>query len=72
MPTVFFSLVGLSLLFQIAAATLALRLIWITKAGKAWALIATGISLMVVRRLIVLVALVNGDLPNELSLFTRE
>ncbi len=66
------AVMGLSLLLQWTAAALALRLIWITGAGKAWAMIAVGVLLMGVRRAIVLATLLTGgtyanlDLPAEL------
>ena len=50
----------LSILFQLASAILAVRLIWVTKKKIAWFLVASGITLMTVRRIESLVMLVSG------------
>jgi len=50
----------LSILFQLMAAILALRLIWITTKKGAWFLVAAGITLMTVRRLESYLQLVTG------------
>jgi PAS domain S-box-containing protein len=51
----------LSLCLQVAAAVLALRLIRVTGRRAAWVLLAFAISLMVVRRSIVLVRIISAD-----------
>jgi PAS domain S-box-containing protein len=51
---------GLSLLLQVGAAALALRLARITRAHAAGILVAAGIALMALRRLFLLYALVTG------------
>jgi len=53
---------GVSILFQFAAAFSALRLIRVTGKRTAWALIATAVSLMAIRRCITLFRLLTGDL----------
>jgi len=60
---------GVSILFQFAAAFSALRLIRVTGKRTAWALIATAVSLMAIRRCITLFRLLTGDLsrPPDLS-----
>jgi PAS domain S-box-containing protein len=58
----------LSILLQIAAALLALRLIRVTQAKTAWVLIAGAISLMALRRLITLFQMVFLDTPTALDL----
>lgn len=50
-----------SVLLQLTAAFLALRLTWVTGAGRAWWLIATAVFLMGVRRGITLVQSLAGD-----------
>jgi len=52
-----------SILLQLAASVLALRMIRITGWRVAWILIATGIALMALRRLITLAGLLFGALP---------
>lgn len=51
----------LSILFQLAAAVLALRLIRITKQSTAWLLIASATGLMTVRRVESLILLLSGS-----------
>jgi two-component system cell cycle sensor histidine kinase/response regulator CckA len=60
---------GISILLQIAAATLALRLIRVTGRQPAWVLIAMAVFLMAVWRCITLFRLISGDLahPPDLS-----
>jgi PAS domain S-box-containing protein len=58
----------LSILLQITAAFLALRLIRVTQAKSAWVLIAGAISLMALRRLITLFQMVFLDTPTTLDL----
>ena len=50
-----------SVLLQFVAAFLAVRLIWVTGAGRAWGLIATAVFLMGVRRSITLFQSIAGD-----------
>jgi signal transduction histidine kinase len=57
-----------SLLLQLAAGTLALRLIWSTRTSKAWALIACGIFLMAPRRAMLLVDVWSGHGLSSLDL----
>jgi len=57
-----------SVALQFAAAMLALRLTWVTQAGRAWMLIAVAIFLMAVRRSITLLQLMSGDLAQPLDL----
>ena len=54
-------ILAISLLLQIAAAVLALRLIRVTGRRVAWGLVALAISLMAVRRAVTLFQLVAGD-----------
>jgi PAS domain S-box-containing protein len=58
----------LSILLQITAAFLALRLIRVTQAKAAWVLIAGAISLMALRRSITLFQMVFLDTPTTLDL----
>jgi PAS domain S-box-containing protein len=60
---------GVSILLQLGAALLALRLIAVTGRRRAWVLIATAISLMAIRRSITLVRLLSGDVtkPPDLT-----
>jgi len=60
---------ALSVVLQFAAAMLALRLTWVTQAGRAWMLIAAAVFLMAVRRSITLLRLMSGDLayPPDLA-----
>ncbi|MEF9438621.1 MAG: PAS domain S-box protein, partial [Candidatus Mariimomonas ferrooxydans] len=53
---------GISVLLKFLAATLALRLIWVTGKKWAWILIAGAISLMAVRRSITITRLISGDI----------
>jgi PAS domain S-box-containing protein len=53
-------ILGASVLLQFAAALLALRLIWVTGTGRAWALIAAAVLLMAMRRSITLCNLICG------------
>ena len=53
-----------SILLQVTAAFLALRLIRVTGAGRAWTLIAAAVMLMAVRRCITLYRLSSGDLTH--------
>ena len=55
------SVLVISILIQIIAACLALRLIWITGRGRAWILIAVAISLMSFRRCISLIGILSGE-----------
>ena len=52
---------GVSILLQLGAALLALRLIAVTGRRRAWVLIAAAVSLMAVRRSITLFRLLSGD-----------
>lgn len=47
--------IGVSTLLQFVAAALAIRLFWITRTGRAWAIIAVAVTLMAVRRMITFV-----------------
>jgi len=58
----------LSILLQITAALLALRLMRVTQVKSAWVLIAAAISLMALRRLITLYQMVFLDTPSTLDL----
>lgn len=53
-----------SILLQLTAAFLALRLMWVTGRQPAWALIAAAISLMALRRVITLYQWWSGGLPH--------
>lgn len=53
---------GISILLQLGAAVLAVRLIRVTGRRAAWALIAVGVTLMGVRRGVTLLRLISGDL----------
>ena len=53
-----------SILLQLTAAVLAVRLIRVTGAGRAWTLIALAVFLMAVRRGITLYRLASGDLAH--------
>ncbi len=57
-----------SLLLQLAAASVALRLIWITGRRIAWTLIAAAILLMAIRRCVTLVQVDFSSLPDTTSL----
>jgi len=61
------SILFLSILLQLTAAFLALRLVWVTGKSPAWALIAAGISLMALRRGITLYQLVFWEVPTPLD-----
>jgi PAS domain S-box-containing protein len=61
------SILVLSILLQLTAAFLALRLVWVTGKSPAWALIAAGISLMALRRCISLYQLLFGEVPTPLD-----
>ncbi len=64
----FILLDSLSLLFQVASACLAIRLIRITGMNRAWIVIAVALSVMAIRRLAVLVGvLINPVDPNILN-----
>ncbi len=52
---------GISILLQLAAAFLAVKLVRITGRRTAWVLIAAGITLMALRRGITLIQLISGD-----------
>jgi len=54
-------MIGASMLLQIAAALLALRLIWVTGTGRAWMLIAAAMALMAIRRAVILVHLTQEE-----------
>jgi signal transduction histidine kinase len=56
----FISVVGVSLLLQVAAAFLAMRLIRITGTNRAWIVIALGLLAMAVRRAAVLASVLYG------------
>jgi signal transduction histidine kinase len=58
------SVLTVSILLQILAALLALRLIRVTQAGRAWTLIALAVLLMAVRRGLTLYRLASGDLAH--------
>lgn len=60
-PGLVISVLAASILVQLAAAFIALRLIRITERRMAWSLIATALVLMAVRRVIPLYRLVAGD-----------
>jgi len=62
------SIVILSVLFQLASAILAVRLIWVTKKKIAWLLVASGITLMTVRRIESLLLLVSGGATKQSEL----
>jgi PAS domain S-box-containing protein len=61
-------ILSLSIVLQVIAAILALRLIKVTQAKSAWVLIAGAISLMALRRLITLFQMVFLDTPTTLDL----
>ena len=61
-------ILGTSILIQVLAAILAIRLIKVTRAQSAWVLIAIAVILMAVRRSITLYHLVTGDLVRPLNL----
>jgi PAS domain S-box-containing protein len=52
---------AISTLLQLVIGLLALRLVWVTSAGKSWALIAAAMLLMCVRRLIALFGFLSGE-----------
>ena len=57
--------VSASLLLQVAAAVWAARLVWLTKAGRAWMLISAALLLMVGRRCVLLsYALTASGIPH--------
>ena len=58
----------LSALLQLTAAYLAVRLIKVTASRKAWTLLALGIALMAIRRLISLFYILNGESPPPQSI----
>ncbi|MGB2985341.1 MAG: PAS domain S-box protein [Phycisphaerae bacterium] len=58
-------ILGLSVLFQLGTAALALWLIRITGRRLAWMLIATGATLVAVRRVITLFRFESGELPHS-------
>lgn len=58
----------LSILLQLAAAGVALRLIRVTRNLFAWVLIALAVTMMAVRRGIVLAGLLAGQVPSHFSL----
>ena len=60
MIVVVWILVVAALALQLAAAVVAIRLIWVTGRKWAWALVATAIFLMVFRRMVALVSLLAG------------
>ncbi|MCU0962004.1 MAG: hypothetical protein MUF48_18075 [Pirellulaceae bacterium] len=60
-------LVLTSLTLQLAAAAMAVRLIWVTGRRWAWGLIATAILLMVVRRVVALSILLSGASSRRLD-----
>jgi PAS domain S-box-containing protein len=62
------SILVLSILLQLTAGFLALRLVWVTGKSPAWALLAAGISLMALRRCITLYQLVFWEVPTPLDL----
>jgi PAS domain S-box-containing protein len=51
---------GFSVLVQLIAGLLALRLVWVTQAGKSWALIAAAILWMSFRRCVELIGVLTG------------
>ncbi len=59
---------AVSVLLQLAAALVALRLIWLTGAGRAWVLIASAVFLMAVRRSITLFELIARGFSEPPSL----
>ena len=61
-------ILSISILLQLIAALLALRLIWVTGKSPAWGLIAAAISLMALRRGITLYQVVAGEAPSGLDL----
>lgn len=61
----------ISILLQVSAALLALRLIWLTGRRTAWVLIATAVSFMAVRRSITLFRLFSGDLSRPPDLLAE-
>jgi len=60
-----------SILLQLAAAFLAVRLIRVTGRRTAWALIAASVTLMALRRGVALVRLISGDLSHPLDLLAE-
>lgn len=62
------SILTLSILLQVAAALLALRLIRVTQVKTAWVLIAVAISLMALRRTITLFQMIFLDKPTTADL----
>jgi PAS domain S-box-containing protein len=61
----------ISILLQLTAAFLALRLVWVTGKSPAWALIAVGISLMALRRCITLYQVLFWEAPTPLDQTTE-
>jgi len=67
-----FSVILASTLVQIAAAVVALRLVWITGRRRAWFLIAVALTLMVVRRGMTLLDVVFGHVESSPGLLRVE
>jgi len=58
----------LSILFQLLAAILALRLVWVTSRKVAWILVSAGITLMTLRRVESLLMQMTGDATRQSEL----
>ena len=56
------AIIIISILFQLVAVIIALKLIRVTERYFAWILVATAISLMTVRRIITLVSIMKGEI----------
>ena len=61
-------ILGFSILFQLGAAAIALRLIRVTGRRVAWVLVAAGIALMALRRAITLYLSFSGEAAHPLDL----
>ncbi len=68
MQIVLLVILGLSILLQLVAAVLALRLINVTGRKAAWIFIATAVSLMAVRRSITFFQLITGEFAGTLDI----
>ena len=62
---------GISILLQLTAACLAVRLLWVTKRRTAWVLVAASIFLMAVQRGVTMFRLISGDLSRPPDLLAE-
>src|SRR5262245_26376734 len=58
-------LLGLSLLLQLFAAALALRLAFVTGRGRAWLLISAALGLMALRRGVTFISVLRGEIDPD-------